>query len=118
MPPVARLFLQSLPSVFNARRGSCLLQISESFVADKDGNLLDLRATIGHFLEYDGEPHPRVRAICCTVSGRCDGKAWTHDSYMLAAYEALGKLSPSFRPVADGPGVSLISAWRRRRARG
>ena len=32
------------------------------------------------------------------VAGRCDGEAWTHDRYMLAAYEALGKLSPSFRP--------------------
>jgi hypothetical protein len=28
----------------------------------KDGNLLDLRATIGHFLEYDREPHPRASA--------------------------------------------------------
>jgi hypothetical protein len=66
MPPVARLFLQSLPSVFNARRGSFLLQISESFVANKDGNLLDLRATIGHFLDaMENHTRERVHAICC-----------------------------------------------------
>src|SRR6516162_9753219 len=75
MPPVARLFLQSLPSVFSARRGSFLCRFPSPLSPMKDGNLLDLRATIGHFLEYarsgtflntmENHTRERERAICC-----------------------------------------------------
>jgi hypothetical protein len=50
------------------RRGSFLLQISESFVANKDGNLLDLRLEprSGTFWNaMENHTRERVRAICC-----------------------------------------------------
>jgi len=49
--------------------------------------------------------------------GRCCNVMSRDASYILAAHEALGKLCPFVPPVADGPGVLLISACGRRRAR-